>query len=287
MMVNMLAAFSVLILQGAVPIETGRDIDAILSEGKLLQTEGRFEESRVQLIKAIALLQSQQPARKHDLFDARNSLATAYRRVGFPEKSVELLEPLVKEIEPWKDPRAKTLLRICLNNLGTAYRFSNRIKDARKTFERSLQLSDSTKPDIDTAISLDSLANILLNSDLDSAAQYARRGNEIWSSLHGTESLDFAISLSVLGAVELRRKNPVAARKLLTRSLNLQSKLLGPLHPDLGAVHNILGVVELMAENKNAARQHFTQSLALSEKKLSADHPQIVEARQGLQLASE
>lgn len=279
----------VMLTLAAFPSDAGlvSDPAADIAQAKALQAQGRFQESKLLLEQVVAKLSRARPRQKDLLFDAQNSLATAYRRHGDPQKAISILEPLVKEAWAWKDPRAGALLSASQNNLATAYRFVGRQTEARRIWEQLAALDDET-----AALALDNLTSLMLDSDLDdkqlaAAADYARRSNELWARLEGTDSTDYAISLAVMGGVELRRRDFTLARTLLERSAALQRKLRGPAHPDVAGVLINLGVTEYADGHRDLARAYFREALIISEKSLAADHPQIQEARDGLKLVDQ
>lgn len=259
------------------------DAEALMEEGSQLLAAGRFAEAQKPLTAAVAAWKALGPNYEADFARAQNNLATAFRRQGQFERAIALLEEVVKAAEVAKVERVPRL-RVSLNNLATAYMYAKRPAEARSSWERAIALAPKGAPDEELARELDNLATLVLDGggDLSEADALLRRSTMAWLALRGKDDLDYGISLSVLGTVQMRREQYPAARKTLGQALKVQAKTLGPEHPDVGALLNLLGELEVRDGHPAVARPYFVRSLAIAKKSLEPNHPQRLEAEDGL-----
>ena len=268
----------------------------LLARGaELLYRQSRLAEAQAQLLRALSLVQAEDPAEAayclHNLSYVAYLQARFEEAVTYAHDSLALSEPLGCHIHS----------AVAYNHLGMAYHRLGQLAPARESYARALALFREHEPGRGLALTLNNLANLLLESaDWPAAEALYRESLALSEQLQYTHGRSLALnnlsyvlhrqgrnaeaealaqeelalvqqmgdalseagSLDTLGMLALAQGDAARAEHYHTASLKLCRELEDPW--GVATELNALGQLALLRQAFTAARAHFTEAATLA-----------------------
>lgn len=247
------------------------------SLGLVFYAQGKFDQARSQMERALALREKALGPDHPDVAGAVNDIGNTFYAQGKYDEARSRYESVLALGQRHLGPDHPSIAR-SLTNLGAVLRAQGKYDDARGHFERALAIYEQAlgpdHPDVATTLSN-------LGSVLDAQHQYAQARRHYESALEirertlGPDDPGVASTLNNLGDVLRVEGKPNEAAANYERALAIFTKVLGPDHPKVAVPLNNLGVVYQQLGKYDEARKHFERALAIDQKALGPDHPDL------------
>ncbi len=232
-----------------------RLLGRLLARGaELLYRQSRLAEAQEHLLRALSLVQAEDPAEAayclHNLSYVAYLQARFEEAVAYARRSLALSAALERPIHS----------AVAYNHLGMAYHRLGQTAQARESYERALSLFRQHEPGRGLALTLNNLANLLLESAEWPAAEGLYR-----ESLALSEQLQYthgrALALNNLSYVLHRQGQNAAAEALAQEELALVQQM-GDALSEAGSL-DTLGMLALAQGDAARAEGYHTASLRL------------------------
>lgn len=203
--------------------------------GMALEAAGRFDEARVELVRAIELLESTDGPSHPDSIHARSVLAVVEQDLGNVSTAVQMqtavVEAMMEHVGPHHPDTAHALDR-----LGYVLNLADRPAEARRAHERAIGILSTCygADHVELGIPWTNVGLVLLAlGAVEDADQAQERAERIFTEHLGPHHPHTALALRRRAGVWARRGDVAAARELLDRSMAIAVAALGPDHPDV------------------------------------------------------
>jgi tetratricopeptide (TPR) repeat protein/predicted Ser/Thr protein kinase len=244
--------------------------------GHLAESQGKYEEARGYLERALAILGPEHPDLAASLTNLGNVAYSEGKYAearGHHERALQTREKMLGLEHPD--------VAISLNNLGNAVKSLGKYEEARSYHERALAIwGNALGPEHQyVAFSLNNLGNVTeAEGKYDEARDYYTRALAIREKTLGPEDPRLATCVFNVGNVAGLEGKYEEARGYFERALAIWEAGLGPEHPDLAYALTGLGEVLLSQGNPADALIHLERALTLRSAK-DIDPLELAETR--------
>ncbi|MBS0378343.1 MAG: tetratricopeptide repeat protein [Proteobacteria bacterium] len=233
-------------------------IESVDALAALRLAQGRLEEAHTLAARALTLARGA-PAAHASLGRVLVTAGRVEAEQGHYEEAVRTLEEAVKLDSPAGSPPD---LAASLRALGSAQYSAGRYDEARKLYERLLQLDRQQHglkhPSV--ADDLGSLASIQQDLGYYPAAEsLARESLEIISGYYGPDHPRTANAMTMVGRALLYQKKYPQAQAALERALDIEQRAFGPASAAVADTLNELGNAASLREDYDSALKYFRQ----------------------------
>jgi len=237
-------------------------LDRHLSQGQLLESQGRYEDAAREFEAALPEAERLGPADVRLPLTLHN-LGAVYRALGRYPEAERSYRRAIAIFEAGR-PRWNAELAATLDNLGALNLALGRPSRAEPLYRHACQLEGNAR-----SVSLQGLAQAAhqLHRYVDAEELYRRATALAESPL---AAADISHNLALLYR-DLRRD--ADARPLLERAASAY-ETAAPRHPKLAVIQRNLAELEAAAGNPSRAGSLFERSLAICDESLPPDHPQ-------------
>jgi CHAT domain-containing protein/Tfp pilus assembly protein PilF len=260
------------------------DVDRSMDESRKLRSaaarseiEGRFEEARRSLERALTLAEAASGANAVESAIVTAQLAGVYRKLADARESECLYERAIDTMDRTLGP-AHPLTALTRSQLAALYQ---RQGDRRKAEALIRQALDVIEQTLGTqhpwfVSCLATLGNLRDGAgDLAEEEAVVRRALAITEAIGDTESLQYAALLNNLGEVYRQKQDYTRAEELLRRSLALGERLVGPDNYSVAASLQNLGIVARERKDYPTAVAYNMRALSIRERTVGPDHPDV------------
>ncbi len=162
-----------------------------------------------------------------------------------------------------------------LEAIGRVYQNLGDLEEARRRFDRALELADATygRKSVQSALVLNSLGVLRqAQGDFDGAEKLHTEALQIRRALLPADHLDVAASLSNLGSLRRDQGRMDEAIELLTQALTVRRRVRGPDHPEvMASLNNLTGVYYHLADYERA-RRTMEELVEIARRTLGPEH---------------
>jgi serine/threonine protein kinase/tetratricopeptide (TPR) repeat protein len=206
------------------------------------------------------------------------SIGLAYRRQGFSERAIPLLEQAVA-IRRLERPLDKGHVAVALANLARALSDSGNLISAEADLEQAVALSEDgigARP-IETADILVQFGNFALDarSDPDHAAQLLNKALTIYRNAIGDHNLQVAATLNGLAYAAIWKSDYPLAEHYEREALSIFQQTVSRNHPDNAVALAILGAILTQRDKFAEAEQVLNEALQIERTVFGADNQRI------------
>ena len=206
-----------------------------------------------------------------------SNLAAALMAAGESRQSLPLFERALSLIERVRGP-SDIATAAALDDLGRAQLQDDRYDDAKRSLDRALRIKETlgTPNDRKVATTVEQLALLLQKK-----GDYRGARALIERALHIREAVDaahpaLADTLNLMGDQMLFEGEPLAARPVYTRALDLQRRYLRPDHPAVATTLRNLAQADTDVGDFAQARMLQEHALSMVEATYGPAHPELV-----------
>ncbi len=244
------------------------------SLGNLSKVEGKYEDARGQLERALSIYEStlgaEHPALSavlHDLAAVHVELAEFDDATVYAERSLDAVDEALGPEHP--------NVGVVLTTLGNVCRRSGKPQEAERHFERAVEVTYGAD-DSALAEAWNNLGTAREElGEHDTAREAYEQALAAWRRSDTPEHPGVGRVLTNLGILHGKTGDFAESKALQERALAIMEAALGAEHPGLAIVLNNLGTASILAGDPEAARAAFTRSLAIREATLGPDHPRL------------
>jgi tetratricopeptide (TPR) repeat protein len=205
------------------------------------------------------------------------SIGLAYRRQGFTERAIPLLEQAVA-IRRLERPLDKGHVAVALANLARALSDSGNLISAEADLEQAVALSedDGARP-IEAADILVQFGNFALDakSDPDHAAELFGKALSIYRNAIGDHNLQVAATLNGLAYAAVWKSDYALAEHYEREALSIFQQTVSRNHPDNAVALAILGSILTQRDKYAEAEQVLNEALQIERTVFGADNQRI------------
>ena len=202
--------------------------------GMALEAAGYLDEARIELLRAIELLESAHAPNHPDGIHARSVLAVVEQDLGNVATAAEMqtmvVTAMLEHIGPHHPDTAHALDR-----LGFVLNLAARPADAQKAHEQAISILSACygPAHVELGMPWTNLGLVLLTlGAIEDAEKAQARAEELFTEHLGPNHPHTALAMRRRAAVLARKGEVAAAKELLDRSLSLTVAAFGPDHPD-------------------------------------------------------
>lgn len=164
---------------------------------------------------------------------------------------------------------------LTLSNLGAVYLEQNRVDEARKALEESLEMKRRLNPNLMVADTLNNLGSCAyIQGDLKKGLFYYTSALKELKN-KGGESKDIANALFNIGRLEIQLREWMKALKDLEMACALTREIHGTHHPFVAETLDLIGFVHLCTNNFDNAMVSFSGALAIHRRLRGTINPEI------------
>jgi CHAT domain-containing protein len=269
---------------------TGRrpatNADRVLEECRALrftalaaEREGRFDESRASLERALSLVDAaagtdelQAGAVLYQLAGVHRKLADTQKAEAAYQRAIAIRERLLGDNHP--------ATALAWSQLAVLYQHTGERRKAEALLSRAMPVIETALGEehpwfVSCLVTLATLRNDA--RELTEEERIIRRAMAIMERVDDDGTVQYGALLNNLGELHRQKKDYAGAEQLLLRSLALQEKLLGPDHYSVTTALQNLGVLARERGDYPAAVAYYTRALAIRERAVGAEHPDVAQ----------
>jgi len=165
-----------------------------------------------------------------------------------------------------------------LEAIGRVYQNLGDLEEARRRFDRALELSDAThgRRSVESALILNSLGVLRqAQGDYDDSERLHSEALDIRRALLPADHVDVAASLSNLGSLRRDQGRMDEAIDLLTQALEIRRRVHGLDHPEvMASLNNLTGVYYHLADYERA-RRFMEELVEIARRALGPEHTYV------------
>jgi len=241
--------------------------------GELLRRQGKFDDSRAMLDKALAYY-----APAANSADDRETVLRYSAELEFSRGRLEEAEHGFRDLLLRLQARYgedHTEVARAHNDLAAVLAQLNCLDDAEREMRRALELRQRLLGEQHPAVA-DSHWNLgatlrRLNR-LDEAESHYRNALAIFRDTLGDDTVEVARVYNGLGALAGVRRDHAASERFLREALQRYEKTLGPMHPDVGMTLNNLAVAQRRLGRIDESTTNARRALAIQQATLPEGH---------------
>jgi CHAT domain-containing protein/tetratricopeptide (TPR) repeat protein len=275
------AADRALALGNRTPTARGTDLpNALEARALVLQRKGDYRQARVDLERAVALLEADYPSGHPETADALTLLGAQLSREGDVPQSRTVLARAATMAEARYRP-GHPAIAFALENLANSYTSAGNVAEGIRLGRRGLQIAEASLGDdhLLVALQLNDLAGaLLLSGDYVSARTMLERALAIYTRREGATSVRAAATMYNLGVVSHKLGDLPQARRQFEKVSVIWATLKGPQHPDVARALVSLGGTLADQGHDREAIPVYRRALAIQEKTLDPKHAFIAQA---------
>ena len=216
-----------------------------------------------------------------------NDIGQTFVELGRYDDATPLLE---RALQLRRDANARgTAMAESLDSLATLRRWQGAFKESEQLYDQALAAARA-----DSSAPLDQVIEIMHGLGL----SHSQRGDETTAlstfdqamtlARHGGASERVrAELLSSSGISHRRLGHPAQAEAAYREALEIQRRLLGPQHPEVGTLLNNLGTVMNVTNRYAEAESIHREALSVRERALGAEHPYVANSLLNLAVSVE
>jgi CHAT domain-containing protein/tetratricopeptide (TPR) repeat protein len=275
------AADRALALGDRTPTARGTDLSNALEARALVWKEkGDYPKARVDLERAVALLDADYPLGHPETADALTLLGAQLRLEGDLSQSRTVLARAASMAEA-RYRAGHPAIAFALENLANSYRDAGNIAEGIRLGRRSLEIAEASLGDDHPSVALhlnDLAGALLLSGEYLAARTMFERALAIYTRRESATSLGAAAAVYNLAVVSIRLGDLAEARRQFEKVSVLWVTLKGPQHPDVARALWALGQTLAAQGNDREAIPVYRRALVIQEKRLGSNHPFIAGA---------
>ncbi|MCA9694267.1 MAG: tetratricopeptide repeat protein, partial [Myxococcales bacterium] len=252
--------------------------------GAVLLDEGRLQEARAELTRAVPLVRQSFGDEHPMTARALRSLASTLNSLGEFDEARGHLEAAVAILERSLGPRHPTLAQVLLT-LGNLHIGQGRDDEALAAYGRALEISRAALGDDHVSTGAMTLSVGLVHGqrrELEEADQKFTRALEIFEARLGPEHPNVAVALANLGSTKAAQGQLDAALEHLQRGAAILERVNGDDHKDTSAMRAMLGDVLRRKGDLAGAQALYQRAIATLERTLGPDHHELAIPLAGL-----
>jgi eukaryotic-like serine/threonine-protein kinase len=258
------------------PADDPELIESIARLSVVATEQGKFGEAEALTREALAASVRRFGAGSAEASQRTTRLAVLLHNRGRLDESIEVQKRALAIADALGPPDESYLTG--LNNLGSLYLDSGRLKEAEPVIRRTLALREKLLGPEDPLVaqSLSNLALLMMNTErVAEAKPLIERAVAIREKVLGPEHPNLVWSLRLLGEVYRAQKSYDRALAIFERCLRIQEKALGPDHPFTALTLEALGNLHRDRGDLARARAYLERCVRIAEPALGAEHPDL------------
>jgi CHAT domain-containing protein len=242
-----------------------------------LETEGRFDEARRLLERALAVSEAVRGSDDLQVAAVAAQLAGVCRKLPNSARSESLYQRAIAIMERTLGNEHPTTA-LARSQLAELYQREGKRLKAETLLRQALDVIEKTLgPEHPVFVSaLMTLGNLRDGAgDLEKEEEIIQRALGIMERIDDTDSVQYAALLNNLGEVYRQRQDYGRAEELLQRALVMNERLLGPDNYSVATALQNLGIVARERKDYATAVAYNLRALSIRERTVGPDHPDV------------
>jgi serine/threonine-protein kinase len=250
-------------------------VDSLVSLGLLRKDQGRVQDARKLLEKALLLAGEFSDRQSKTRERATWALASVAALEGDYRSSKDLMLQAIDLARRTQRTQSEQFV-LDLQGLADDEFYLGEYQAAQQLYEQTLSLDFKVNGENHPSVAqlYNGLGNIALNRDeLPTSISYFQKSLAIDEGWYGASHPDVADDLSTLSRPLILMKNYDEARKDLTRSLSIMLQVYGENHSRVATAYTSLGILAFQRDELHEAESDFNKALAIWTRVYGRRHP--------------